>query len=410
MFSALVFPQRPGTRLTILLLMSISSRLPAQIGQPDYRPARKRMVEKEILGAGVRDERVIESMLQTPRHEFVLPKYRHLAYYDMALPIGDQQTISSPFIVAYMTESLDPRLTDKVLEIGTGSGYQAAVLSPLVDQVYTIEIVDALGRKASRLLKKLNYENVHVRIGDGFKGWPEYAPFDKIVVTCSPEEVPEPLVEQLKEGGRMVIPTGKRYQQTLYLFTKQGGKLEKESLRPTLFVPMTGAAEEARTTKPDPLHPVAVNGDFEDPADQEDVIPGWYYGRQVKLVSDANTPRGSYHVEFTNQEDGRGSQLLQGLGVDGREVTRLRMSTFVACENVRPSSEDTMPTMMITFYDQNRQDVGQNWLGPWRGTTPWKQFEMIIRVPRSAREAIIRIGLFGATGKASFDAVSLGRL
>ena len=208
----------------------------------------------------------------------------------------------------------------------------------------------------------------------------------------------------------MVIPTGQRYQQTLYLFTKKEGKLEQEFLRPTLFVPMTGAAEEARNMKPDPLNPVAVNGDFEDISEKDDIVPGWYYGRQVELVSDSRTPQGKYHVQFTNSDNGRGSQLLQGLAVDGRKVSRLRMSTFVACQNVKRSLQDTMPTLMITFYDQNRQDVGKNWLGPWWGTTDWKKYAKTIRVPQLAREAIIRIGLFGATGKASFDDVRIGRL
>ena len=314
--------------------------------------------------------------------------------------------LSSPFIVAYMTESLDPKLTDKVLEIGTGSGFQAAILSPLVAKVYTIEIVDSLGRKAARLLKRLDYENVHVKIGDGFKGWPEHAPFDKIIVTCSPEDVPVPLVEQLREGGKMVIPTGERYQQTLYLFTKKDGKLVKEALRPTLFVPMTGKAEEDRDVKPDSANPLIVNGDFEDKSDSEMIVPGWYYGRQLKL---AKSTEGSQYVEFANKDSGRGSHLLQGIGIDGRKVSRLKMSTRVKTESVRPSEDGSLPAMMVTFYDESRRDVGRYWLGPWRGTNGWKDHEKIVRVPHLAREAIIRIGLFGATGKASFDEVRVGR-
>ena len=143
-----------------------------------------------------------------------------------------------------MTEALDPQPEDKVLEIGTGSGYQAAVLSPLVKSVYTIEIVQELAEQASSDLARLKYENVYPRHGDGFKGWPEHAPFDKIIVTCSPESVPKPLVEQLKEGGLIVIPVGERYQQTLYLLRKENGEMKSEALRPTLFVPMTGAAED----------------------------------------------------------------------------------------------------------------------------------------------------------------------
>ncbi len=150
-------------------------------------------------------------MRDTPRHEFVPRDQQKNAYFDMSLPIGDEQTISGPFVVAYMTEQLDPQPADKVLEIGTGSGYQAAVLSPLVKDVYTIEIVEPLGKRAEPTLKRLKYDNVHVKIGDGYQGWPEHAPFDKIIVTCSPEKVPQPLVDELKEGGRMIVPVGERY-------------------------------------------------------------------------------------------------------------------------------------------------------------------------------------------------------
>ena len=228
-----------------------------------FDEARNRMVNEEIVGGGVKNKRVIEAMRNTPRHEFVRKDHLKQAYYDMALPIGESQTISPPFVVAYMTESIDPQPDDKVLEIGTGSGYQAAVLSPLVREVYSIEIVAPLGNAAAKVLKKLKYTNVHTKVGDGFLGWPEHAPFDKIIVTCSPEKVPQPLIEQLKEGGRIVIPVGERYQQTLYLMKKVDGKLTTEALQPTLFVPMTGKAEAGREVKPDPLHPSIGNGDFE---------------------------------------------------------------------------------------------------------------------------------------------------
>jgi protein-L-isoaspartate(D-aspartate) O-methyltransferase len=210
-------------------------------GKSGFEAARNRMVDEEIAAAGVKNPRVIEAMRATPRHEFVTLNQRKYAYLDMALPIGEGQTISPPFIVAYMTEQLDPLRTDKVLEIGTGSGYQAAVLSPLVREVYTIEIVPQLGNHAAKVLRQLGYDNVHAKVGDGYQGWKEHAPFDKIIVTCSPERVPVPLVTQLKEGGRMIIPVGERYQQTLYLLKKTKGQLVPEALRPTLFVPMTGS-------------------------------------------------------------------------------------------------------------------------------------------------------------------------
>ena len=248
--------------LALALVAVLSPNMVAQV--PDeYAKDRQQMVQEVLVAAGVKDPRVLRSAGNTPRHEFVERKYRRYAYLDMALPIGDSQTISSPFIVAYMTESIDPQPTDRVLEIGTGSGYQAAILSPLVRSVYSIEIVPTLGRTAERTLQRLNYENVHTRIGDGFKGWQEHAPFDKIIVTCSPENIPKPLVQQLREGGLMVIPVGERFQQTLYLMRKQNGKLVSEALRPTLFVPMTGQAEKDRQVLPDPLHPKVINGNFE---------------------------------------------------------------------------------------------------------------------------------------------------
>lgn len=179
-------------------------------------------------------------MDKVPRHEFVPPDLRAQAYADHPLPIGYEQTISQPFIVAFMTEKLEPKRTDKVLEIGTGSGYQAAVLAELVGEVFTIEIVEPLARRAEADLKRLGYTNVMVRAGDGYRGWPEAAPFDAVIVTCAPEQLPQPLVDQLKEGGRMIIPVGAIGNQQLYVLRKQGPKVEKCSVLPVRFVPMTG--------------------------------------------------------------------------------------------------------------------------------------------------------------------------
>jgi protein-L-isoaspartate(D-aspartate) O-methyltransferase len=347
-------------------------------------------------------------MRTTPRHEFVPRAQRKYAYYDMALPIGSRQTISPPFVVAYMTEQLDPQPDDKVLEIGTGSGYQAAVLSGLVREVYTIEIVPDLGRRAARTLKQLRYDNVHVKVGDGFQGWPEHAPFDKIIVTCSPEGVPRPLIEQLREGGRLVIPVGERYQQTLYLFRKREGQLVREALRPTLFVPMTGEAEDLRRIQPDPAHPAIRNGDFEEVLDDSDKPAGWHYQRQLELVCDGRAPSGKCYVTFRNSEPGRASRALQGLAVDGREVKRLKVSLHVRAEDVRPGVfRRDLPALFIAFYDENRATVGQGSMGPWRGSFAWQEQSTTIDVPPKAREAILRIGLFGAMGEISFDDIRL---
>lgn len=393
----------PGA-IVLLLAAGVAS---AQSRDP-YTAARKSMVEEFIAGAGVKNERVLQAMRDTPRHEFVARNLWPRAYYDMSLPIGEQQTISSPFIVAYMTESIDPQPGDKVLEIGTGSGYQAAVLSPLVKEVYTIEIVPELGRAAMRTLRRLNYDNVHVKVGDGYKGWPEHAPFDKIIVTCSPEKVPRPLVEQLAEGGRIVIPVGERYQQTLYLFTKKNGKLKAEPLRPTLFVPMTGQAEEGRRVKPDPANPTVVNGGFEEPPGENGHVPGWYYQRQGSWETDPKAPRGEHYLTFRNEEFGRASHAMQGFAIDGRLVRSLKVQAMAKSKDVLwGKSKTERPLVAVTLYDGQRRQLGSWWLGPWHGDHSWHEKEMTIRVPPAAREGILRIGLFGATGEISFDGVHL---
>ena len=379
----------------------------AQVEDP-YTKARHRMVREAIVPQGVTNPRVIRSMRNTPRHEFVAPEHRSKAYFDMSLPIGARQTITPPFVVAIMTQALDPQPTDKVLEVGTGCGYQAAVLSPLVDSVYTIEIVEELGRKATETLKRLGYKNVHVRIGDGFQGWPEQAPFDKIIVTCSPEKVPQPLVEQLKEGGLLVIPVGERYRQTLYLMRKRDGKLESESLRPTLFVPMTGRAESEREKQPDPARPTIANGDFEEPLDDAGYIRGWFYQRQVHRETGSKAPRGEHYVCFRNRTPGRPSHMLQGMPVDGRKVTKLILSASVATRGVKAKPRTrSWPALALTLYDENRAEVATIVMGPFLGTHSWKRAAKTIRVPVSAREAIVRVGLFGATGEFCVDDVQI---
>jgi protein-L-isoaspartate(D-aspartate) O-methyltransferase len=203
------------------------------------------MIREQLLGAGrdITNARVLAVMEKVPRHEFVPAELRPRAYEDGPLPIGYDQTISQPYIVAFMTEQLDSKPTDRVLEIGTGSGYQAAVLAQLVAEVYTIEIIEPLAQRAEADLKRLGYTNVHVRAGDGYQGWPEAAPFDAIIVTCAPEKVPPPLVEQLKVDGRMIIPVGPMGDQELVLLRKQGEHLEKHAVLPVRFVPMTGGAQ-----------------------------------------------------------------------------------------------------------------------------------------------------------------------
>ncbi len=406
----------PRFRAIAILLLTFSCLDLCGQQRTDFESARHRLVDQEIATAGITNPRVLDSIRDTPRHEFVPLRQRPLAYFDMALPIGHSQTISSPFIVAFMTEALDPQPTDNVLEIGTGSGYQAAVLSPLVRDVYTIEIVEPLGRKATRTLKRLEYQNVHVRIGDGFAGWAEHAPFDKIIVTCSPESVPQRLVDQLREGGRMVIPVGERYQQTLYLFRKQDGELIRESLRPTLFVPMTGEAESRRDVQPDPENPSVVNGSFEEQPGSDGNLPGWYYQRQVELITaKTDAPAGDRYARFFNATPGRGSRALQGLAIDGRVVTQLTVSAWIKTQNVvagpgnllPASDKERLPTIALTFYDEQRRQLGHDMFDPWQGSLDWQRVSMTIDVPRSAREAILRLGLFGASGEFCVDDVRL---
>lgn len=206
--------------------------------------ARQKMVKEQIAERDVRDSRVLQAMRDVPRHELVPSEVRAKAYLDGPLPIGHGQTISQPYIVAFMTEQLAPKSTDRVLEIGTGSGYQAAVLAKLVAEVFTIEIVEPLATRATEDLRRLGFKNVHVKAGDGYQGWAEHAPFDAVIVTCAPDHVPQPLVDQLKEGGRLIIPVGESGAQELYLLEKRGGKVIRQAVLPVRFVPMTGRAEK----------------------------------------------------------------------------------------------------------------------------------------------------------------------
>lgn len=398
------------TLLAAFGLLLAAAVAQAQHERTDWDAQRDRMVEAAIVEAGVTNQRVVSAMRATRRHEFVPLAQRRLAYADMALPIGASQTISPPFVVAYMTAQLDPQPTDKVLEIGTGSGYQAAVLSPLVAEVYTIEIVPSLGKRAARTLSRLGYDNVHARVGDGYEGWAEAAPFDKIIVTCSPENPPPRLVEQLAEGGRMVIPLGERFQQELCLLKKVNGELERETLRATLFVPMTGAAEERREVLPDPEHPAIVNGAFDEIVDEgadEQRPAGWHYLRQAEIAADARPDNPA--IVFKNTEPGLPSQALQGFPVDGRRVKRLRVSFTAKGKNIRFGQQPSQwPYVVVTYYDERRVWLGDEVIGPLRGSFDWTEREERLSVPAATREAGLRIGLLGAVGELWLDDVQIG--
>jgi protein-L-isoaspartate(D-aspartate) O-methyltransferase len=221
-----------------MILLACSSQGSAK---DPYLTARQRMVTEDIQKRGIDDQRVLQAMLKVERHLFVPESYRPMAYADRPLPIGEGQTISQPYIVALMTYHLHLTPEDRVLEIGTGSGYQAAVLAELAKEVYSLEIIDALARAAQARLQALGYKNVWVKSGDGFYGWPEHSPFDAIMITCATPKIPKRLLEQLKEGGRMILPLGKEpFHQALTLVTKRAGRLEQQPIEDVVFVPMTG--------------------------------------------------------------------------------------------------------------------------------------------------------------------------
>ena len=208
-----------------------------------YAVEREQMVAQQIESRGISDELVLKAMRKTPRHEFVPEDTKRYAYMDNPQPIGEKQTISQPYIVALMTELLELKGGEKVLEIGTGSGYQAAVLAEIVGEVYTIEIIESLAKSAEEKLQRMGYENITVKWGDGYQGWAEHAPFDHVIVTAAPDHIPQPLVDQLKIGGTMVIPVGDYFQE-LKLLTKTEGGVEEKSIIPVKFVPMTGEAQQ----------------------------------------------------------------------------------------------------------------------------------------------------------------------
>jgi len=235
-------------RLMALLPLSLCASCTGQGGAghaPDWTALREAMVQQQIEQRGVTNATVLAALRSVPRHEFVPERTRASSYDDHPLPIGFGQTISQPFIVAAMTEALTLKPTDKVLEIGTGSGYQAAILAGLVSNVYSIEIIGELADRAKATLSRLHYTNVIVKTGDGYAGWPEHAPFDAIIVTCAPDTIPKPLTDQLAEGGRIVIPVGGSFGQELVRVTKRDGTLGQERLMGVMFVPMTGKARES---------------------------------------------------------------------------------------------------------------------------------------------------------------------
>ena len=273
---------------------------------------------------------------------------------------------------------------------------------------YSIEIVEPLGRKASVVHRRLRYTNLHTKVGDGYKGWPEHAPFDKIIVTCSPENIPKPLVDQLVEGGRIVVPLGERFQQVLYLFKKVDGKLERESLQATFFVPMTGAAEDRRQVLPNMARPRLVHAGFEQTIDSSNEPQGWFYVRRGRVVDDENPPEGKRSMFFETSTPGRDAHAMQAFGVDGRKTRQLDVSFWVRGVGIETDRTERRPAnAVVEFYATNRSAVTSERFGPWTGDFDWTKKEARIDVPPTARLAVFGVGLFKATGQVWFDRVEI---
>ena len=332
------------------------------------------MVQKEVVGRGVRDQRVCSAMREVPRHLFVPADQRKSAYLDGALPIGNGQTITSPYVVAFMTEKLEPQATDKVLEIGTGSGYQASVLSRLVAEVYTIEIVEPLGQRAARTIQRLGYRQ---------RPRQDRRRLSRLAGTRALRQDhchllagghSSQLVDQLREGGRLVVPLGERFQQNLYLFRKTNGQLQKEKLESTFFVPMTGKAEELRLTKDDSGIPQPVNASFE-----ETGAGDW----RTTAGSTSDRPRWCPTARHRMAVTAWCSPTT----CQGRTPMPCRQSGWTAassrawrcrCTGGRGGSSDQQnktrqPRVELTFYDEDRALIRTLTLGPWDGDSPWSR-------------------------------------
>ena len=398
-------------------LVAADSFFPAAHAQnpAHFEQARKRMVEEVIIGVGDQGRAGDQGDAgDCPRTNSSMPKYRREAYFDMAFPIGDKQTISPPFIVAYMTEPLDPQPTDKVLEIGTGSGYQAAVLSPLVKEVYTIEIVESLGKSAADARSSgSKYKNVvHQSRRRLSRLARARARSTKSSSPARPRKCPSPLIDQLKEGGSMVVPVGERYQQTLYSLPqegrqagsrdaaahavrahdRQGRRSPQGQARPGQTRSSSTAASKKKPTQRGPARLVLRTA--------------------CEVGGRREAPDGKHYVSFTNDEPGRLPPICcKAFAIDGRKVKQLKVSARVMTKNVvRGADDNEQCYILFTLYDDQRRDLGMQVMGPFLGTSDWHEETRTFDIPITAREGIFRIGLFGATGFAAYDKISIKKV
>lgn len=401
-----------------LSLLSLAAGLflvlePAEtLGQSGLRTlaeARRLMVAEEIEAQGIENERLLAAMREVPREQFLPLNKRHLAYLNVAVTYGEGQVVLPPLVTAHSIEQLDPQKTDKVLVVGTGSGYSSAVLSRLAREVYSVEINPEIAKEAEETLRHLKYTNVKIRSGDGFEGWKEHAPYQRIIVECSPESVPRPLVDQLVEGGTLLIPVGDEFDQTMHRCKKENGQLVTLSLWPTLLLPMKGKAEELRSQSEMPREPSLLNGGFEELVEGTTDLPNnWFYVRQGRVVDDPLCPEGKRALQLVNTTPGAAAVALQAFPVDGKKIAELSLSFRIRGIDVRPGqNRGQLPRVEIRFFDEKRRFVGGDWTGGWNMTFDWVKKERLFAVPRQAKFAVIRISLGGGTGEIRFDNLKL---
>ncbi|MGV3606304.1 MAG: protein-L-isoaspartate O-methyltransferase [Planctomycetaceae bacterium] len=389
-----------------LILETASNPAFAQPGNQALASARQRMVREEIEAQGIKNAALLDAMREVPRDQFIPTHRRNVAYLNVAITYGDGHVVLPPLVIAHAIEQLDPKLNDKVLVIGTGTGYSTALLSRMSKEVFSIEIDRATALTAEETLRRLKYSNIQLKVGDGFEGWKEHAPFQKIIVECSPDTVPPALIEQLDEGGSLLIPVGDDYDQTMYLMKKVNGQLETVSMWPTLLVPMKGRAEELRSSSSEKPRPPSINnGGFEEIVPGSDNLPAhWTYVRQAKVIEGERFPEGNRALQFLNDTPGHLSTAIQAFPVDGKSVSEITLSFRVWGKEIRPGlTRQQLPRLEVRFFDEKRRPCGGDWVGGWFLTFDWVQKTRRFSVPRQAKFAIVQIGLDGATGEIRFD-------